>query len=37
VVRFAPPLTITREEIDWAVERVRAVFAELGNGMRRAA
>ena len=37
VVRFAPPLTITREEIDWAVEHVRAVFAELGNGMRRAA
>jgi len=37
VVRFAPPLTITREEIDWAVEQVRAVFAELGKGMRRAA
>jgi len=37
VVRFAPPLVITREEIDWAVEQVRAVFAELGNGMRRAA
>jgi ornithine--oxo-acid transaminase len=37
VVRFAPPLVITREEVDWAVEQVRAVFAELGNGMRRAA
>jgi ornithine--oxo-acid transaminase len=37
VVRFAPPLTITREEIDWAVEQVRAVFTELGKGMRRAA
>jgi ornithine--oxo-acid transaminase len=37
VVRFAPPLTITREEIDWAVEQVRAVFAELGKGLRRAA
>jgi ornithine--oxo-acid transaminase len=37
VVRFAPPLTIQREEIDWAVEQVRAVFAELGKGMRRAA
>jgi ornithine--oxo-acid transaminase len=37
VVRFAPPLTITREEIDWAVEHVRAVFAELGKGMRQAA
>jgi ornithine--oxo-acid transaminase len=37
VVRFAPPLMIEREEIDWAVEQVRAVFAELGTGMRRAA
>src|SRR5206468_8520965 len=37
VVRFAPPLTIDREEIDWAVEQVRAVFTELGKGMRRAA
>jgi ornithine--oxo-acid transaminase len=37
VVRFAPPLTIMREEIDWAVEQVRAVFTELGKGMRRAA
>jgi ornithine--oxo-acid transaminase len=37
VVRFAPPLTIAKQEIDWAVEQVRAVFAELGEGMRRAA
>ena len=37
VVRFAPPLVITREEIDWAVEQVRAVFGEMGKGMRRAA
>ena len=37
VVRFAPPLGIAKEEIDWAVEQVRAVFAELGEGMRRAA
>lgn len=37
VVRFAPPLVIERAEIDWAVEQVRAVFDELGNGMRRAA
>jgi len=37
VVRFAPPLVIAKEEIDWAVEQVRAVFAELGEGMRRAA
>jgi len=37
VVRFAPPLTIDRETIDWAVEEVRAVFAELGDGLKRAA
>jgi ornithine--oxo-acid transaminase len=37
VVRFAPPLVIEREALDWAVEEVRAVFAELGDGLRRAA
>ena len=37
VVRFAPPLVVAKEQIDWAVEQVRAVFDELGNGMRRAA
>ncbi len=37
VVRLAPPLTIERETIDWAVEEVRAVFAELGDGLKRAA
>jgi ornithine--oxo-acid transaminase len=37
VVRLAPPLTIDRETIDWAVEEVRAVFAELGDGLKRAA
>jgi len=37
VVRFAPPLPIGKDEIDWAVEQVRAVFDELGEGMRRAA
>jgi len=26
VLRIAPPLTITREEIDWAVERIRKVI-----------
>jgi ornithine--oxo-acid transaminase len=30
VLRFAPPLTIGREDIDWALERVRETFAELG-------
>jgi len=37
VVRFAPPLTIDRATLDWAVEEVRAVFIELGGGVRRAA
>jgi ornithine--oxo-acid transaminase len=26
VLRIAPPLTITREEIDWAFERIRRVI-----------
>lgn len=26
VIRFAPPLTITKEELDWALERIRNVF-----------
>ncbi len=31
VVRFAPPLIITRAEIDWAVAQVRAVLEEPGK------
>lgn len=27
IVRFAPPLTITKEEIDWALERVKDVLS----------
>jgi ornithine--oxo-acid transaminase len=27
VVRFAPPLVVTRDEIDWAMDRIRDVFA----------
>src|SRR5699024_9495974 len=26
-IRFAPPLIITREELDWALDKVRAVFS----------
>ena len=26
VIRFAPPLVITKEEIDWAIEQIAAVF-----------
>ncbi len=28
-IRFAPPLVITREELDWAFDRIAAVFREL--------
>lgn len=31
VIRFAPPLVITREEIDWALERIEKVIAALDN------
>ncbi|HOO65071.1 MAG TPA: aminotransferase class III-fold pyridoxal phosphate-dependent enzyme, partial [Synergistaceae bacterium] len=27
IIRFAPPLTITKEEIDAALEKIREVFA----------
>ncbi len=26
VIRFAPPLIITKEEIDWAVEKIKKVL-----------
>jgi len=26
IIRFAPPLVITKEEIDWAMERIEHVF-----------
>ena len=26
VIRFAPPLVITKEEVDWALERIKKVF-----------
>jgi len=28
VIRFAPPLVITKEEIDWALERIEKVLKE---------
>lgn len=31
VIRFAPPLVITREEINWAVERIARVIEKLRN------
>jgi ornithine--oxo-acid transaminase len=27
IIRFAPPLVITRDEIDWALERIAKVLA----------
>ena len=28
VIRFAPPLTITKEELDWALDKVRKVLSK---------
>lgn len=28
VIRFAPPLIITKEELDWAIERIQKVFSK---------
>jgi ornithine--oxo-acid transaminase len=28
IIRFAPPLIITREQVDWAIERIAAVFRQ---------
>jgi ornithine--oxo-acid transaminase len=37
VARFAPPLVITAEEIDWAVDRIRDALREYGPVYERAA
>ena len=37
VVRFAPPLIIERSEIDWAVEQLEAVLAEMAVAVREVA
>ncbi|MDA7984396.1 MAG: ornithine--oxo-acid transaminase [Alphaproteobacteria bacterium] len=29
VIRFSPPLVITRDEVDWALERIRRAFSEV--------
>ena len=31
-IRIAPPLTITKEEVDWALDQIRAVFASMPTG-----
>ncbi|MGN7478854.1 ornithine--oxo-acid transaminase [Solibacillus silvestris] len=28
VIRFAPPLIISKEDLDWAIEQIKAVFSE---------
>ena len=28
VIRFAPPLIITRDEIDWAMTKIKKVFSD---------
>ncbi len=37
VVRFAPPLTITKDEIDWAIEQVRNVLSEMDHAQQKQA
>jgi ornithine--oxo-acid transaminase len=37
VARFAPPLVITAEEVDWAVERIRDALREYGPVYEKAA
>ena len=37
VARFAPPLVIEREDLDWAVERIRDALREYGPVYERAA
>jgi ornithine--oxo-acid transaminase len=28
VIRFAPPLIIAKEDLDWAIERIQKVFSK---------
>lgn len=28
VIRFAPPLIISKEDLDWAIEKVKQVFTK---------
>ena len=37
VARFAPPLTVEREQLDWAVERIRDALSEYGPVYEKAA
>lgn len=37
VVRVAPPLVITRSELDWALKQIRRVLSEIEGGLKKAA
>jgi len=37
VVRIAPPLNIPRDDLEWAVREIRAVFREIEHDVKRAA
>jgi ornithine--oxo-acid transaminase len=37
VARFAPPLIVAREDLDWALDRIRAALAEYGPVYEKAA
>jgi len=37
VVRIAPPLNIPRDDLEWAVGEIRAVFREIEHDVKRAA
>jgi len=37
VVRIAPPLNIPRDDLEWAVGEIRAVFSEIEHDVKRAA
>ena len=37
VVRIAPPLNISREDLEWAAGEIRAVFREIERDLKRAA
>jgi len=37
VVRVAPPLVISRTQLEWALKNIRSVLAEIERGLKRAA
>jgi ornithine--oxo-acid transaminase len=37
VVRIAPPLNIPRDDLEWAIGEIRAVFREIEHDVKRAA